>query len=76
MAGVLPECAHISSLVRLKNPCTSVDNNQNLFFDALVPCYHNPGISPIVCSMHVTTTDGGEILPGTFSLLATEGFFI
>jgi hypothetical protein len=72
MAGVLVENAHITGIAEFDNPRRSLQDAHATFFDVLVPCCRNSGISPILCTMRLDdSAERGDIQAGTYSLLAT-----
>ena len=67
--------AHINSLATLHLPRRAPDNDHVWFFDTLIPCYYNPDISPIVCSMRCDRRHHGTTRPGAYHIIATARQF-
>lgn len=70
---VTVECsvAQINCVVTLEHPRRRDDDDCDTFVDALIPCYFNPAISPIVCSMRYSSRGRKNIQPGTYHMVAT-----
>jgi hypothetical protein len=72
MAGILVENTEISCIAKFDNPRRSLQDAHACFFDVLIPCRRNSGISPIACIMRLdNSSERGNVFAGTYLLLGT-----
>ncbi|KAN0128308.1 hypothetical protein V8E53_013892 [Lactarius tabidus] len=72
MADILVEKAHITCLATFENPRRSLQDSQATFWDVLIPCCRNSGISPILCSTRASNaSETIQALTGTYLLSLT-----
>lgn len=62
--------AEINCVASLQFPRQHGEDDTIIFLDTLVPCYYNPAISPILCSMHYTPQRHRNFPPGNYHIVA------
>ena len=68
--------AHVNCLATLYCPHCASDNKCVWFFNILIPCYYNPKISPIVCSMQYAPQRNKTTWPGIYHIIAMVGLLL